>query len=126
MIRRSLGIFLYFDGRRNNELTETAIVSHGLLHPPRRLGPKVQELVAACHKYLTGHTGTVYFSVGTLNRTLTRPVNDLGYDVTINVVFESREAHDIYQTEPRHLKFIEEQKPNWKQVRVFDSDLVSA
>ena len=88
--------------------------------------PKVQELVAACHKYLTGHTGTVYFSVGTLNRTLTRPVNDLGYDVTINVVFESREAHDIYQTEPRHLKFIEEQKPNWKQVRVFDSDLVSA
>jgi hypothetical protein len=87
---------------------------------------KVQELIEASHKYLSGHSGTVYLSVGTLNRDLARPVNDHGYDVTLNIVFESREVHDIYQTEPRHLKFIEEQKPNWKQVRVFDSDLVSA
>ena len=85
---------------------------------------KVQELVDACHKYLSDHEGVVYFSVGTLNRDLARPVNDQGYDVTINVVFASRAAHDTYQTEPRHLKFIEEQKPNWKQVRVFDSDLI--
>jgi hypothetical protein len=87
---------------------------------------KIQELISACHKYLAGHSGTVYFSVGTLNRELARPVNDHGYDVVLNVVFESRQAHDEYQSEPRHLKFIEEQKPNWKQVRVFDSDLVSA
>ncbi|MCE2811029.1 MAG: Dabb family protein [Planctomycetaceae bacterium] len=87
---------------------------------------KVQELLSACHKYLTGHPGTVYFSVGTLNRDLARPVNDHGYDVVLNIVFESRQAHDEYQTEPKHLKFIEEQKPNWKQVRVFDSDLVPA
>jgi len=86
----------------------------------------VQGLLSACHKYLSGHPGTVYFSVGTLNRDLVRPVNDLGYDVVLNIVFESRQAHDQYQTEPRHLKFIEEQKPNWKQVRVFDSDLVPA
>ena len=85
---------------------------------------KVQELIGACHKYLSDHEGVVYFSVGTLNRDLARPVNDHGYDVTINVVFESRAAHDVYQTEPRHLKFIEKQKPNWKQVRVFDSDLI--
>jgi hypothetical protein len=87
---------------------------------------KVQELLSACHKYLDGHPGTVYFSVGTLNRDLARPVNDHGYDVVLNIVFESRQAHDEYQTQPRHLQFIEEQKPNWKQVRVFDSDLVSA
>lgn len=87
---------------------------------------KVKELVSACHKYLDGHPGTVYFSVGTLNRELARPVNDHGYDVVLNIVFESRQVHDIYQSEPRHLKFIEEQKTNWKQVRVFDSDLVPA
>jgi len=38
-------------------------------------------------------------------------------------VFDSRASHDIYQTAPRHVQFINEQKPNWKQVRVFDSDL---
>jgi hypothetical protein len=83
----------------------------------------VQSLVAACHHYLSGHDGVVYFSVGTLNRDLARPVNDHGYDVTLNVVFESMAAHDAYQIEPRHLKFIEEHKPSWKQVRIFDSDL---
>jgi len=92
------------------------------LHDPS--AARVQELVAACHKYLSGHPGVVYFSVGTLNRDLARPVNDHGFDVTLNLVFESREAHDAYQDEPRHLKFIEEQKPQWKQVRVFDSDLI--
>jgi hypothetical protein len=84
---------------------------------------KVQELVDACKKYLDDHPGVVYFSVGRLNKDLARPVNDHGYSVTINVVFDSRESHDLYQVAPRHLQFIAEQKPNWKQVRVFDSDL---
>ncbi|XZE35586.1 Dabb family protein [Pirellulaceae bacterium SH501] len=83
----------------------------------------VQQLVDACKKYLDGHPGVVYFSVGTLNKDLARPVNDHGYQVALNVVFESREAHDQYQVAERHLQFINEQKPNWKQVRVFDSDI---
>ena len=85
---------------------------------------KILELVNACKKYLDGHPGVVYFSVGTLNKELARPVNDRGYQVTINVVFDTRESHDLYQVAPRHLEFIAEQKPNWKQVRIFDSDLV--
>lgn len=84
----------------------------------------VRQLVDACKKYLDGHPGVVYFSVGTLNKELARPVNDHGYQVVLNVVFESREAHDQYQVAERHLQFIAEQKPNWKQVRVFDSDIV--
>lgn len=84
---------------------------------------KVQELVDACKRYLDEHPGVIYFSVGTLNQELARPVNDRGYEVALNVVFDSRASHDIYQTDPRHLQFISEQKPNWKQVRVFDSDL---
>jgi peptide methionine sulfoxide reductase MsrA len=83
----------------------------------------VRQLVDACKKYLDGHPGVVYFSVGTLNKELARPVNDHGYQVALNVVFESREAHDQYQVAERHLQFINEQKPNWKQVRVFDSDI---
>ena len=84
---------------------------------------KITELVTACKKYLDGHDGVVYFSVGTLNPDLARPVNDREYHVTLNVVFDSREAHDRYQVAPRHTQFIDEQKSNWKKVRVFDSDI---
>lgn len=85
---------------------------------------KILELVNACKKYLNGHPGVLYFSVGTLNRVLARPVNDRGYHVTLNVVFDCQASHDLYQVDPRHLEFIAEQKSNWKQVRIFDSDLV--
>jgi hypothetical protein len=84
---------------------------------------KVQALIDACNEYLSGHPGTVYFSAATLNPDLARPVNDRDYQVALHVVFDSREAHDAYQVEPRHLKFIEDQKYNWAKVRVFDSDI---
>lgn len=94
------------------------------LHDPSPTN--IAEMVAACHKYLDDHPGLVYFSTGTLNPDLARPVNDRGYHVALNTVFADRAAHDAYQVAPRHLEFIEKYKPQWKQVRVFDSDLVSA
>ncbi len=83
----------------------------------------IESLAAACRKYLTGHPGTVYFGVGTLVPDLDRPVNQRDFDVALQVVFDSRSAHDAYQVAPRHLQFIEENKPNWAQVRVFDADI---
>jgi hypothetical protein len=85
---------------------------------------KISELLNACKKYLVGHPGVAYFSLGTLNQELARPVNDRGYHVTLNMVFENRASHDLYQVAPQHLEFIAEQKSNWSQVRIFDSDLV--
>lgn len=79
------------------------------------------KLIADCEKYLTDHAGTIYFSVGKRVPDLQRPVNDQEFHVALNVVFDSREAHDRYQTDPRHLKFIEENKSTWKQARIFDS-----
>ena len=79
------------------------------------------KLVAACKKYLTGHPGTVFFACGTLAPELRRPVNDLGFDVALHLVFESQAAHDAYQEAPRHEEFVAENKDTWKQVRVFDS-----
>lgn len=86
-----------------------------------RTPANVEALVAACRKYLSGHPGTVYFGAGTVVPDLDRPVNVRDFDVALQVVFDSREAHDAYQTAPRHLQFIEENKPNWAQVRVFDA-----
>ncbi|MEZ6055146.1 MAG: Dabb family protein [Planctomycetaceae bacterium] len=81
----------------------------------------VDQMVAACQKYLKQHPGVVFFAAGKLAKELARPVNDLNFDVALHVVFDSKESHDIYQTAPDHLTFIAENKASWKQVRVFDS-----
>ena len=83
----------------------------------------VQKLVAACKKYLTGHPGTVFFACGTPNQELRRSVNDRDFDVSLHMIFESQQAHDTYQEAPLHQQFIGENKSNWRQVRVFDSDV---
>ena len=84
---------------------------------------KIEALVAACHKYLKDHPGVVFFSAGTVCPDLARPVNDRMFDVALHVIFADRAAHDAYQTAPDHVKFIEENRDNWKQVRVFDSNV---
>jgi hypothetical protein len=81
----------------------------------------VNKLVAACRTYLADHPGTCFFAAGTLARELQRPVNDRDFDVALHVAFADRAAHDTYQQASQHLKFIEENKANWKQVRVFDA-----
>jgi len=87
---------------------------------------QVAKLVAACRKHLSGHPGTLYFSVGTRAKEHVRDVNQKDFDVALHLVFESKAAHDAYQTAPRHLRFIEENRANWKSVRVFDSYLTGS
>ncbi|MDA0590379.1 MAG: Dabb family protein [Planctomycetota bacterium] len=80
-----------------------------------------QKLIESAKKYLSGHDGTVYFSVGIIGDGFDRPVNDHDFSVALHVVFENRAAHDVYQTHERHVAYIAENKGNWKRVRVFDS-----
>lgn len=84
-----------------------------------------RKLLDACKKYLSDHDGTVYFSVGVLAEDMAREVNDRNFDVSLNLVFQNKAAHDQYQNHPRHLKFIAENKQVWKNVRVFDSYLAT-
>lgn len=83
----------------------------------------IQQLLDSCKEHLSGHPGTVFFSAGTRVPDLNREVNDQEFDVALQLVFESRETHDRYQSHERHLKFIETNKDNWAKVRVFDADL---
>jgi hypothetical protein len=80
-----------------------------------------KKLVKACQKYLTKHEGEVFFAAGILAEELNRPVNDRDFDVGLHIVFRDMKSHDKYQDHPRHNKFIEENKDNWKKVRVFDT-----
>lgn len=82
---------------------------------------KVEELVAACKKYLNVQPGIVFFAAGPLCAELTREVNDREWDVGLHLVFIDKPAHDAYQDDPTHNQFIDEMKPNWTKVRVFDS-----
>ena len=78
-------------------------------------------LVAACKMYLTVQPGIVFFCCGKLESDLAREVNDRDFDVALHVVFTDRAAHDAYQNDATHDKFIAEMKHNWARVRVFDS-----
>lgn len=82
------------------------------------------QMAAACHQYLSGHAGEVYFAVGKRKTEFTREVNDLDFHICLNIVFEDQKSHDEYQQAERHFQFIDENKDKWKHVRVFDSVLI--
>jgi hypothetical protein len=83
-----------------------------------------KKLVDACKKYLHGHDGTVFFAAGILGEDFKREVNDRDWDVSLHLVFKDKASHDKYQEHERHKKFIEENKDNWKKVRVFDTEVI--
>lgn len=78
------------------------------------------KLLEDCRTYLKDQPGIVFFAIGTLAEDLNRPVNVRDFHVGLHVVFADLQAHDEYQASENHLKFIEENKGNWKQVRIFD------
>jgi hypothetical protein len=79
------------------------------------------KLVASCRQHLPNHPGIVFFACGVLAEELNREVNDRVFDVALHIVFKDQPAHDAYQTTEAHHRFIDDNKANWKQVRVFDS-----
>jgi hypothetical protein len=81
-----------------------------------------RHLVDECHKYLAAAPDAVFYAAGTVS-SIDRPVSDRDYDVALHLIFQTRAAHDAYQTNPQHLEFIARNKANWRKVRVFDSDV---
>jgi quinol monooxygenase YgiN len=80
-------------------------------------------LLDACLKYLVDHPGVVSFACGTLAADHARPVNDRDWDVGLHIVFADKAAHDQYQASAAHHQFVAETRGNWKNSRVFDTEL---
>ena len=80
-------------------------------------------LIAASQKYLANHEGIVFFAARLRTPDLNRDVNDQQFDVALQIVFLNRSTHDAYQESPKHHQFIDENRENWKQIRVFDIDI---
>ncbi len=53
-----------------------------------------------------------------------REVVDNSYDFALVCHFKNKEDQDKYQTDPIHLKFIEDYKHLWKRVQVYDNLLM--
>ena len=82
--------------------------------------------VALCDKYLSGHPGVAYFSVGTIAEDAIEPgVGVRDFDVALHLVFDDKEAKETYLKSTRHDGFVAEIKPLVGQVRVYDSYLAA-
>ncbi len=60
-------------------------------------------------------------AVGTPAATERRPVIDASYDAALIVICRDVAAHDAYQSDPIHLKFVADCKHLWTRVQIYDS-----
>jgi hypothetical protein len=60
--------------------------------------------------------------VGTPAATAKRPIIDDSYAVALTVLCKDLAAHDAYQVDPIHLKFIEDFKTFWSKVQIYDAE----
>jgi hypothetical protein len=98
------------------------LLAHNVFFKLKDNSPEaVQKLLADCKKYLTIQKGIVAFHCGKLEPELARDVNDRDWDVGLHIIFTDRAAHDAYQDDATHEKFVHENKATWAKVRVFDS-----
>lgn len=79
-----------------------------------------QALAGGCRTYLPGIPGIVRLTLGVPAGTA-RAVVDNSYGVALLIEFESRDAHDVYQDHPDHLRFIAECSHLWSRVQIYDA-----
>ncbi len=51
-----------------------------------------------------------------------RPVIDDSYSYALTVLFKDVAAHDAYQVDPVHLAFVNNCKPFWTRVQIYDAE----
>jgi hypothetical protein len=84
-----------------------------------------EKFMASCEKYLTDHEGVEFFAIGTQTDDVVEPgVGIKDFDVSLHVIFASKELEAKYLVHPRHLEFVEKNKADFAKVRVFDSYVV--
>lgn len=79
-----------------------------------------RDFEASITRFLNNSEHAGSWHVGTPAGT-SRPVIDSSYTYCLMVTFASASKHDLYQTEPAHLKFIDESGKLWERVQIYDS-----
>jgi len=65
---------------------------------------------------------TTHVFMGEPAGTEPRPIIDRSYDLGLTVVLEDIAAHDEYQADPIHLKFIKDCGHLWDRVQIYDAE----
>ncbi|HTN08594.1 Dabb family protein [Agriterribacter sp.] len=78
-----------------------------------------EQLVAGLHKLSAVKTIKTFY-IGKPADT-SRDVIDSSYSVSWLLLFDNKAHQDSYQTDPIHLKFVDECKHLWKKVVVYDT-----
>jgi hypothetical protein len=60
--------------------------------------------------------------IGTPADTPVRPVINRDYDIALTVILNDIPAHDAYQEDPIHNKFIQDYNTYWTNVTIYDAD----
>lgn len=110
------------------ESREGKPLAHMVFFTLKDRAPEAREAFAAsCHKYLSGHEGTLSFSVGIIAEDVVEPgVSVRDFDVALHLVFANKEAEANYLKADRHTEFVNLIRDQLAQVRVFDSYLTEA
>jgi hypothetical protein len=78
------------------------------------------KLLAGINQYLKPIPGSIFFHAG-LMVSSPRSLVEQSYQIALNIVFQTKEEQDAYQTHPLHLEFLEKAfKPLCKKVVVYD------
>ena len=121
------------------EMTATGLLASGCPEPKERLGGKfihhvffwlkepvtnaVSAKFEAALKELVTIETIVDYHLGKPAATK-REVIDSSYTYSLLTTFESKQDQDIYQTHPKHLKFIADCNAFWERVLVYDSETI--
>ncbi|GAC1474648.1 MAG: hypothetical protein NVSMB9_25400 [Isosphaeraceae bacterium] len=102
-------------------------LAHMVFFTLKDRSPEAREkLAASCRKNLGAIEGSVHFSVGTIAEDVVEPgVSIRDFDVSLHIIFETKEAEAKYLKDPRHVTFVDENKASFASVRVFDSYLTN-
>ena len=71
------------------------------------------ELIAGMEQYLRPIPGALHFHIGKMVPS-PRAVVEQSYQVALNLIFDNKDAQDLYQVHPLHVEFVEKCfKVNW-------------
>ncbi len=80
----------------------------------------LQKVLASTEEFVKKVPSVKSYHIGTPAST-NRPIVDNSYSFCLTVGFDDLEGHDLYQTHAAHVQYVENTKPLWNKVLVYDS-----
>ena len=72
----------------------------------------------------TGHPGMLSCTIGLRDEQMQRTVNDQRFDISLDMIFESRQSYDAYRDHPQHQEWVARAGNMSPERLVFDSFLL--